>query len=190
MEEVNIINNVFKIFTNDYVRTFTSIIALLLSVINFIWLLVTSAKRIHIEIKYAYFRKNYLTSLFLGISFVVENRSRIPLAVSRAFVILKNKKDRHDILSYEFSNRTIKISHMKYSTNDTVTETYPQLSSSLPQSLQGLGASGGIFYTRMPIEFDELFLIENYNFFLEIYTTRGKKQIKLDMKSLLENKDR
>lgn len=78
---------------------------------------------------------------------------------------------------------------MVYSSSNE-TEEIPQYSIALPQTLQGLGAMGGDFYTKLPIDCDENNLITNYDFYIKLHTSRGKKTIKVNLQDLLENKVR
>lgn len=142
------------------------------------------------EFRYAFFRASYLKSLIFCINLVIENRSRLPVAVSRAFLVMKNKSYPKDILEYEFSSHQLKVSSMIYSVSGKESEEIPQYSIVLPQTLQGLGAIGGYFYTKLPENFNEDELTEKYDFYIKLLTNRGGELIKTDLKSLLGNKVR
>jgi hypothetical protein len=172
------LNELFEIVTNDYVCTYIALAGFIISIVNSIYLVsVNSFKAALVQKSYAFCdNRNGHPAYF---ELAIENKSRIPMSVSRMFLIINNQK-------YEFQWETERIGHFAFKTNGKVTEEYSTYSLTLPQNISGMGAIGGFFF----VPTDDLISRSDFinsQLWIEIHTNRGKKKFKIDLSKLSDH---
>lgn len=171
-------DNLFDIISNDYVRTFTSLAGLLISIINSIYLISTNTFNIDLIQKSYLFSDNRKMHP-IAFEFAIENNSRIQVSVLRMFLLVNDQR-------YEFQWDKERIRRREHKTNDEVIEAYSTYSLTLPQSISGLGAIGGFFFVNTSNELNRTDFL-NSKVYVEVWTNRGKKKFKVNLSNLSDH---
>lgn len=166
-------------FNNDTLKAFISIAGFFLSIFNLIYLLATNIFKIRFIAKsYAFCANLKRHPMFF--EFAIENHSRIPISISRMFLVINE-------IYYEFQWEKEEIGYSKHSQGERTLESTYFYSIPLPQYISGMGVVGGFFYVNTNDELtEEIFL--NSNVFIELHTSRGKRKFKLDVLKLSVHK--
>lgn len=166
-----------KYLTRDNITLAIAIAGFLLSVINIVKDLILNRSKISINLDRAtmlLYRSNH-PILF---RMIVENKSRLPICISRMFLVCNGK-------TFEFEWIPERVFNGTERQGEQVLDSNNQYSTSLPSVAQGLGAIGGFFfvYTDNDYTIDDLI---RYPSKIIVNTNRGKKKfnIKLDDKTV------
>ncbi|MBP1546329.1 MAG: hypothetical protein J6A37_06995 [Oscillospiraceae bacterium] len=171
-------NELFEVVTNDFVRTYAALAGFVISVINSIYLIsVNSFKLSLIQKSFAFCDNHKGHPVYFELT--IENKSRIPMSVSRMFLIINNQK-------YEFQWETERIGHFEFKTNGKVTEQYSTYSLTLPQNVSGMGAVGGFFFVPTDDSISRTDFL-NSQLWIEIHSNRGRKKFKVDLAKLSDH---
>lgn len=154
-----------NILTKENITFFIALISFLLSLFNFISILIANRK--HIKLTY---KIHHECPTFnehpIFFELIIENLSKLDISVSRMFLIVGE-------VSYEFSSLPEFVYETTQRTGSTITDRKTYYSNSLPQTIKGLGVLGGFFWVNTCNAF-------NYNNLytsdvsLCLYTNRGK----------------
>lgn len=172
-------DSLFDIVSNDYIRTYIALAGFIISTVNSIYLIGTNSFNINlIQKSYAFCEREQCHPAYF--EFSIENKSRLPVSISRIYLIVDNNK-------YEFQWEKQRIGRHEFRTGNEVTEAYSTYSITLPQVIQGCGVVGGFFYVETEeslIEKDFL----NSEISVEIHTNKGKKKFKTDLSKMSVHK--
>ncbi len=164
-----------KFFDNETLKTFISIMGFALSVFNLCYLLITNCFKIKLIAKSYAFCSN-LENHPIFFEFAIENHSRIPVSISRMFLIVNG-------IYYEFQWEKEEIGYSNHTQGNKVLSSNYFYSITLPQFVSGMGVVGGFFFVNTDNELTK----ENFlhsNVFVELHTGRGKRKFKLDVPKL------
>lgn len=149
------------------ITTVLSIIGLILSLFNILYLVYTNRKHFHFRVIRLSLLEDYPNHpIELEIEF--DNKSRLPIGISRVLIQVQGKKYLADWKARILFNETQKVGK---EINDRV-QTYTL---SLPQNMMGLWSTEGSFYIETSDDFDPQTLLNDDSKII-IYTTRGIKK--------------
>lgn len=165
-------NEIIKYFTRDNITLALAILGSILSTFNFVKNLITNRKRLSVNFDRATIllcRTNH-PILF---RMIIENKSRLPICVSRMFLECNGKK-------FEFEWVPEYVHHAAEKQGKQILTHNEHLSTGFPSIAQGLGAIGGFFflYTDKDYTGDDLV---KHPVQLILNTNRGKKKIPLNL---------
>lgn len=152
-----------------------AIFSFALSLWNFIETRWQNRVNVFVECKDFIIAKNFdRQPLYIALSFT--NKSRLPLAISRAFITAENE-------TFEFSWIPQVVHHARLGTkNETFDRTIVK-SITLPLNLPGLGTYGGYFYTETFERITEKSLIGT-NATITLHTNRGIKTYSVKLNTI------
>lgn len=162
-----------KIF--DIVTFAIAVIGFILSIWNFVETRIQNRVNLSVECKDFIIADNFARKpLYIALSVV--NKSRLPIAVSRAFIVAANEK-------FEFSWIPQIVHQARLGTKDEVFDRTIVKSITLPINLSGLGTIGGYFYTET---FDRITedLIKETSATIVLHTNRGVKEYSVELTTI------
>ena len=168
-------NNLFDIVSNDYIRTYIALAGFIISAVNSIYLISTNSFNINLVQK-SYAFCEHVQNHPIYFEFAIENKSRLPVSISRMYLIVDKKK-------YEFQWEKERIGRHEFKAGNEVTEAYSTYSITMPQVIQGCGVVGGFFYVETEESLREKDFL-NSEIIIEIHTNKGKKKFKTDLSKM------
>lgn len=164
-----------KFVDNETLKTIISIMGFALSIFNLCYLLITNCFKIKfISKSYAFCSNLHKHPIFF--EFAIENHSRIPVSLSRMFLIVNG-------ISYEFQWEKEEIGYSNRNQGEKILANNSFYSISLPQIIPGMGIVGGFFLVNTDDELTEENFLKS-TVFVVVHTGRGKRKFKLDVPKL------
>ena len=169
-------NSIFNYFNdNDNIRTLTSVLALILSLSNTIYLIITQNFKIKVKFKeYVFIDKINDKPLILGV--IIENQSRLPVSISRMFLHINRER-------FEFSWFPQLVFESNLHRNEKSLNESNIYSLCFPQNINSLCSCCGYFVVRSDSKFDVNDLKQS-KCKIEIQSNRGKRKFKIDFSVL------
>lgn len=159
----------------DIITFLIAVISFGLSVWNFIATRMQNRVNLSVECKDFIIADNFQRKpLYIALSII--NKSRLPIAVSRAFITV-NKE------TFEFSWIPQIVHHSRFGTKDETFDRTIVKSITPPFNLAGLGICGGYFYTETFGRISETD-IKNSVATISMHTNRGVKRYSVTLQTI------
>lgn len=141
------------------------ILGFVIAAINAIYYFVHNRKKITLHISRYKYLKNYYEGLpWAHITFCVENKSQLPIAITRLILCVDGKKYNNDYYSREVFTEKRKI-------NEEIISQHSHYSTMLPVTVPPMGALGIDLLFRLS---PSVLSTPEKNLTFEVYTNRGK----------------
>ncbi len=164
--------NFCKFLTFDNITFTIAVVGFLLSLITFVKDVITNRSRLSINLDRATIL-SCRTNHPILFRMIVENKSRLPICISRMFLLCNGKKFEFEWIPERVFNATETKSKHTLDCNNRYSTGFPSIA-------QGLGAIGGFFfvYTDNDYTADDL---TKYPVKLILNTNRGKKKFFINL---------